>query len=435
MSPARIAGCLAATLSAAAAVGCTSSSTAPSTSSPTPRPTVVVASMSVGGASTTHGFEYQTVVHLKETAGVPATIVSVDLSFIANGTTLVSSHHEQPISDGANVCPASGTIATRTLTTSDTAPSDAYATTVRATVTYTDGTAYAASAVGTADVPPLAVSPPHTYSLTGVITDATTHAGISGARLEAINGANAGNATTTDTTGTYVLTNLVAETFRLRASANGYGTGEQNVTIPENVRADFQLQRVDQTPCAYVVAPSTSGVISWEAKVYDVAVTRTSGTCGWQASADATWITFPDGASGSGTGTLRFAVGANGFDGRSGTIVVAWAGGSASIGVTQGPHPDFTCNPFAMSKGPQDFDNVPAAGGTLTVNAAATANPPEWSSMCAVGVSSTVAWISGGATVSGPVTLTFTVAPNPSPGVSRTGAIAGGGITISVTQR
>ena len=433
MSPAHIERSLAATLFAAVAVGCTSSSSAPSAPSPSTRPAVVIASMSVVGTSTAHGFEYQTVVHLKETAGITATVVSVDLSFIANGTALVSSHHDLPISDSANVCPASGTISTRPLTTTDTASSHGYATTVRATVTYTDRTAYAGSATGSADVPPLTPPLPQVYSLTGVITDDTNHAGISGAKVEAINGSNAGNATATDATGAYVLNNLVADTFRLRASANGYSIGEQNVTIPANTRADFQLQRVDQTPCAYVVAPATSSV-SWEAKVYDVAVTRTSGTCGWQASANASWITFPDGASGAGSGTLRFAVGANGFDGRSGTIVVAWTGGSASIAVSQGPHPDWTCNPFRMTKGPQDFDNVPAAGGILTVLAAATADPPVWSSMCAVGVSATVTWISGGGTAIGPTELTFNVEQNTS-GVSRTGAIVGGSISISVTQR
>jgi murein DD-endopeptidase MepM/ murein hydrolase activator NlpD len=82
-----------------------------------------------------------------------------------------------------------------------------------------------------------------TLTLTGVITDAATHAGIGGARLEALTGLNVGKATTTDGTGTYVLRDLAADSFRLRASAAGYDAAEQVVTVPANPRADFTLSR------------------------------------------------------------------------------------------------------------------------------------------------------------------------------------------------
>jgi hypothetical protein len=52
----------------------------------------------------------------------------------------------------------------------------------------------------------------------------------SGARVEALNGANAGKAVTTEASGAYAH-GLVANVPDARLGA-GYDTGEQNVTIP-----------------------------------------------------------------------------------------------------------------------------------------------------------------------------------------------------------
>src|SRR4029434_8466242 len=122
---------------------------------------------------------------------------------------------------------------TRELVTTDADASHAYATRVLARVSYRDATSTSDSAAegsaGVAALPP----PPQssTYTMTGFITDRDTNGGIEGARVEAINGANAGKVTTTNSTGFYSLSGLVAETFRMRASAGGYETGEQNVTV------------------------------------------------------------------------------------------------------------------------------------------------------------------------------------------------------------
>jgi hypothetical protein len=84
---------------------------------------------------------------------------------------------------------------------------------------------------------------PQTFTLTGVITDGSTRGGIARARLEVLGGLNAGKVASTDGTGTYTIRDLVADTFRMRASADGYDAGEQGITIPANPRADFTLQR------------------------------------------------------------------------------------------------------------------------------------------------------------------------------------------------
>ena len=89
---------------------------------------------------------------------------------------------------------------------------------------------------------------PQTFTLMGVITDGSTRGGIEGARLEVLSGLNAGKIASTDGTGTYTMRDLVADSFRMRASADGYDSGEQGITIPANPRADFTLQR---TPPRY----------------------------------------------------------------------------------------------------------------------------------------------------------------------------------------
>jgi len=416
-------------------------SNAPSTPTPQPNPTVrpsiSIASIAVAAEAQASGYAYRVTVNLKESAGAAATISAVELTFMSGATVLTSSHYDKPISDNSNVVPASGSIATKELMTVDADRSHSAATTVRAQVTFTDGSSFVGTATGTAEVPAPSGRPgPELFTLTGVIMDAATRAGIGGARVEALNGANAGKSTTTNASGAYVFGGLVAETFRMRASAAGYDVGEQNVTVPENPRADFELRRPVATPCNYTVARNTSSTVSWEGGQFSATITRTSGTCSWQASTADAWITFPRGASGSDSGTLTYAIAPNGLNTRSGTIVVAWSGGSGQVGVTQGPHPDFECF-VAISKGPQDFDNVPSGGGTLTVLPSVFAIPAGWP--CTASVSSGVPWMSGGGTISGPSTMTFTVAANPSPGTPRTGTIsvATGGKTASVlvTQR
>ena len=119
---------------------CDSSKSNPAGPSPSPtvHPSVTVTSVSVIGEKRSTGYAYMIVLQLRESAGVAATISAVDLTFMGT-TTIVTSHHDQPISPGTNVCPASGTVATRQLVTVDADASHPYATTVSAKVTFTDG--------------------------------------------------------------------------------------------------------------------------------------------------------------------------------------------------------------------------------------------------------------------------------------------------------
>ena len=128
-------------------------------------------------------------------------------------------------------------------------------------------------------MPPLSTPVPTTYALIGVITDISTHAGIPGARLEVLTGANAGTTATADQSGAYVFANLVAGSFRLRASADNYASGEQGVTVPDNPRADFELRHI-----AYML----TGVITDSSKHAGIAAARVEAINGPNAGKAAT---------------------------------------------------------------------------------------------------------------------------------------------------
>ncbi len=346
---------------------------------PTPPPpvhsTIVVSSISVTGErAAAGGYTYHVVLHLRETGGAAATISAVNLTFVNDSGTVVSARYDQPIPATGNMCPANGTADTREFVTTDANAAHAFAQSVQAGVTYTDAAATAGTATGSTNIPPLAPPPPVTYTLTGVITDAATGGGIQGARVEALNGANVGKAVTTDGSGIYTLTGLTAETFRMRASATGYDSGEQNVTVPDVPRADMTLRRTAAGPCTYTVLPTGTFRVNQNVTQSTLAITQTSGTCGWTATSDVSWIILDRGA-GNGNATLGFTVRPNvTFVGRTGTITVEWSGGRSQLTVTQ----DADVPPYCIATIDNNPLSVPAAGGTYDVRIVpAPGMPPD----------------------------------------------------------
>ena len=100
----------------------------------------------------------------------------------------------------------------------------------------------------------------------------------------------------------------------------------------------------------------------------------------------------------------------------------------------QGNAPDPQTCSWSIVKGPQDFSNVPSAGGQLT---ATVTNP-----YCAVLVFSNDPWVSlaGSYPPGTPAgTFIFNVAPNPSPGTARSTLLLFQspyrGESVPVTQR
>ena len=78
----------------------------------------------------------------------------------------------------------------------------------------------------------------------------------------------------------------------------------------------------DQEPCKYSITPGQASVSSL-ATPGNIAVTTDAG-CSWTASANVPWVTLTSGKSGSGEGTVEYAVAANGAGtARQATLTIA----------------------------------------------------------------------------------------------------------------
>jgi len=421
------------------AAACTKNSpSAPSTPGAATKANVSITSVSVTAAAlSTGGYSYRVTVKLRESGGVAATLSALDLTFMRDAATLASSHIDRPISDASNVVAANATVDSREITTTDDDLTHAVANKVVARITFADGAASTSSATASADIASPAAA--H-FTLSGTISDETNARPIAGGTVQVLDGPDAGKSASTDGGGGYSLSGLAGGSMTVRASASGYTAREQSVTVARDATLDLRLRPNASSPppppasCSYTVSPAESGS-DYRGANLTAAISRTSGTCSWQASANVSWITFSN-ASGNGNATLSFSIAPNPtFDSRFGNITVSWTGGSAQVRITQGHPPDFECS-LNLSKGPQDFNNVPSAGGQLSVSTMIGSIPPGACNSPTT-VSSNVPWMTGGGAAAGgaPGQFTFTVAANPSPGTARTGSIVatGGGKTASVT--
>jgi hypothetical protein len=406
---------------------CSSSSPAePSSAGTNLSASVSVMSMAVASETRVSGARvYRVTAKLRESGGAAATIASIDLTFMNGSTMVTTSHIDRPISDAVNVLAANSTIDTRELVTTDEDRSHPHATSVVAKVNYTYGAALTKSADGTAAVP---MSAAPTFKLAGVVTEETAAGGpVVGATVQVVDGPNAGKSSSTDGGGNYTLTDLAVGSFTVRATASGYMVADRGLTVAEDTRLDLKLTRTPvsapppptpaPTPppppspaCVYTVNPTYSG-IEYTGGNLTTTISRTSGTCSWQASADVSWITFPGGASGNGNATLTYRVAPGDLNTRAGHVTVSWTGGSAQIMVQQGNAPDpMNCN-WAIVWG-QDIFNVPSAGGQLT---AIVTNMD-----CNVHAAPQAPWLTLVFPPGTPAnTFVFNVAPNPSPGTPR----------------
>ena len=414
----RVAAILLASTSIASCSGSSPSGpAAPAPSTPqTPvavRAAIDITSISVvGERASGGGYRYRVIVALRESAGVAARVDAVDLTFTKDTDVVAASRYEQPLEAGSSLA-AHGTAVTRELVVTDVNPAHAYATSVAARIAYTDATDAPSSATGAADVPPLSDPVAILYSLTGVIVDQATGTGIAGARVDALNGINAGKAATTDQSGAYSLAGLTADGFRMRASASGFDPGEQNVTVPAISRADMALRRTAAPPsaCAYSATPTSILGIPFTGGQGTITITQTTGTCGWQARSDASWLTLGS-TGGSGGGTLVFTASPNGsFNGRTGVVTIDWTGGQARITVIQGTPPDF-CQ-MVLTVGGQSTISVPASGGSYSggVMIAPAVNPITCG-MFSIASTTASPGVSIGAVPPGSLAVPFAVAPN-----------------------
>jgi hypothetical protein len=359
----------------------------------------------------------------------------------------MSSHIERPISDAANVVAANSTIDTRELTTTDDDPSHPHATSVSAKVNFTDGASAASSATASAEVP---MSSAPLFAVSGRVMDDVSGGPVRAGSVQIVDGASAGKRVDADGNGNYMLPDLAAGSYTIRASANGYEAADRSVTVAQDTRVDLRLRRIAAAPppapapspgpspapnpgpsgCAYTVSPPNTG--GTEGGTRTATITRTAGTCSWQASTNVSWITFPGATSGNGSGTLTFVLAPNSLQDRSGNVTISWTGGSFNILVQQAGRAA-ECR-FTVDSNPSE---IPSAGGQFTLTISVTLGAMA----CPIHADPNVPWItqSGGTPGTTVVTAVFTVAPNPTPGTRRSGGVLVtspfSGTTIIVSQR
>jgi all-beta uncharacterized protein/BACON domain-containing protein len=102
-------------------------------------------------------------------------------------------------------------------------------------------------------------------------------------------------------------------------AANGGGARTGTLTIAGQTFTVNQAAPV--MSCTYSIAPMSQQVGQLGGNG-SVAVTTTAG-CAWTATSNAAWITISNGASGTGNGTVTFAVAVNLVGSRSGTLTIA----------------------------------------------------------------------------------------------------------------
>lgn len=138
-------------------------------------------------------------------------------------------------------------------------------------------------------------------------------------------------------------------------------------------------------------------------------------SCNWTASADVPWISVTSATSGTGSGTIRFAVQANPGVARSGVLTIG--GQKYAIAQLQAE-----CN-YSIDPGTFSF---PASGGQTTV-AVSTNSPCTWTT------SDVPPWVNGvPASGTGPQAITITVGPNPGP--ARSAGLVIGGQSFALSQ-
>jgi hypothetical protein len=204
------------------------------------------------------------------------------------------------------------------------------------------------------------------------------------------------------------------------ASGSGNGTVQYNASATTSVARSAVLTIGGQTftvnqgsGCSIALSASGANVPGGGAKnTVDVS---TAAGCPWTASSGVPWITISSGSSGSGNGTVAYAVDASSVPQRSGVLTI----GGQTFTVTQASGCSISLSPNGAS--------VPAAGAKNNVGVTAGAGCP-WSA------SSGVPWmtIAAGASGSGNGTVSYTV--DASTGPARSGALTIGGQTFTVNQ-
>jgi hypothetical protein len=198
-------------------------------------------------------------------------------------------------------------------------------------------------------------------------------------------------------------------TFSVNASNGPARTGTVTVggyafTITQASGCQYTIDPVSQS----IPAAGASGTIN----------VHSGAGCQWTASSSASWLSISSGATGSGNGSVQFAVPTSTGPARSATITIG--GQAATIDQASG------CT-YALVPTSQTFADWPGSTGSFTVNTSAGCT---WTAI------SQAQWITiaSGSSGSGNGTVSYAVEGNPMGSAARTGTIAVNNQTFTVNQ-
>jgi len=225
-----------------------------------------------------------------------------------------------------------------------------------------------------------------------------------------------------NTTSSCAWTATTAAAYVTGVTASGTGTGTVNYNVGANtgpartatITAGGKAYTIDQASgCTYALS-ATSASPSAAGGTASVTVTPSNASCVWTASSNSAFLTGVT-ASGTGTGSVSYTVGANTSVARSGTLTIA----GQTFTVNQASGCTFTVSPTSISS------SAAAGSGTLTITASNAACP--WTA------ANNDSWLAVSPTSgTGSGTTTYNVGVNVGP--ARNGALTVAGQPVPVTQ-
>ncbi|MBF0549360.1 MAG: BACON domain-containing protein [Deltaproteobacteria bacterium] len=213
-------------------------------------------------------------------------------------------------------------------------------------------------------------------------------------------------------------------TYTLDANTTGAARAPAGViTISDAANNPVATHTVNQTACTYGIAPG-SNTVAATGGTGTITVTTQTG-CAWSAKVDpatpAGMLSFTSVTSGSGNGTITYAVAANTTAGPQTGLIDIMDGSGAVIFTHTVNQPAGTCT-YTLSSATQAFDGAGGNGSfTVTTQTGCTWNAVSSSPWLIVAPPGNVSPVQ------------YSVAVNNS-GITRTGTIMVGSQTFTVTQ-
>lgn len=214
----------------------------------------------------------------------------------------------------------------------------------------------------------------------------------------------------------------------ITSPASGFGDASVSFSASENTDTTAgrsgtltvagQTVTVSQpsASCPYTLRPTTISIPAAGSTATSVSVT-TAGGCPWSGSSDVSWISIVSGASGTASGNITIAVGANSGAARSGTLTIA----GQTVSVNQAAAPcSYSVNPATLSVGA-------GGGATGPVTVTATAG-------CTWTATTNVSWLSITAGASGTGNGGISINAVANTGAARTGTLTVANQTVTVNQ-